>query len=86
MGRNCTSKRKTCIQETIIELEIVALTSGVDKNTKVYWESLEKQALGCSLIFCVCFAFNILFEGKHKFCELTFFFFLKDTLLKVVPM
>lgn len=66
VGRNCTSKRKTCIQETVIELEIVALTSGVDKNTKVYWESLEKQALGCSVIFCVCFAFNILFEGQTQ--------------------
>lgn len=73
-GRNCTRERKTFLQETVIELEIVALISGVDKNTKVHWESLEKQALGCSLIFCVWFTFNILFDGKHKFCELTFFF------------
>lgn len=62
-------------------------SSIVDKNTEVHCESLEKQALRCSLIFCVWFTFNTLFDGKHKFCELTFFSFLfKDTLLKVVPM
>lgn len=62
-----------------MELEIIDVISVIGKNAKLRCEIyfLGKQTLGCSLLFCVWFTFNILFDGKQKFCEFFFLLFLK---------
>lgn len=70
-----------------MELEITDI-SVLSKNTKLRRKIFFFEENGpWDALFCVWFTFNILFDGKHKFCEFFFFFPLfKGTLLKVVPM
>lgn len=59
--RNCTRERKTFLQETEIELKIVALISEVDKILryigKVWenrlWDALLFSMSGLHLIYCL---------------------------------